>query len=166
MCCIHFSNKKRKEVAGGLELVWCEGGICPLSSPTLRPVRQARPSSTPSDTQQLIVHQRPVYYLLILKDFLEDVCRDEDGQQGNNCCIEIEYRRTANMLEICHLYHNRNGVGSRGRMKKCSLQPATPGESGRFHLQGARLRWHEIFLHISKSVIVFRSGLCNILPHI
>lgn len=137
MCCIHFSNKKRKkEVVVGT--VWCEGGMCPLSSPTPtpRPVRQARSSSTPSTVQQPPVHQSPAYTCSFSKIPYKSRLQ---RQRWRNNGIETEYRRGANMVEICHLYHNRNDVGSRGGMKKCSRQPVIPGESGRFHLQGARL---------------------------
>lgn len=72
MRCIHFSNKKKKVLGD-----WCEGGMCSLSSPTLRPVKQARSSSTPSNLQQPIMCQShrtpfPAYYLLVLKLSLQE----------------------------------------------------------------------------------------------
>lgn len=168
MCCIHFSNKKTKEVVGGL--VWCgvvwgrhvsfvftHPQTCQTGTLFFHPLQHSAANCAPVSCGLPAHSQRfpkRAYYLY----------RAEERQQRNNHRIEIEYRRSANMLEICHLYHNRNSVGSCGGKKKCSLQPVMPGESDRFHLQGARLNWHEIFLHISKSIIVLWSGLYDILP--
>lgn len=169
MCCIHFSNKKTKEVVGGIGVVWCgvvwgrhvsfvftHPQTCQTGTLFFHPLQHSAANCAPVSCGLPAHSQRfpkRAYYLY----------RAEERQQRNNHRIEIEYRRSANMLEICHLYHNRNGVGSCGGKKKCSLQPVMPGESDRFHLQGARLNWHEIFLHISKSIIVLWSGLYDIL---
>lgn len=168
MCCIHFSNKGGKK-----KRLWGEW----------RGVREARvlclhPHSDLSDRHTLLPPlQHPAACRASVSCVLPahsqrfpmrvyHVCRNEERQQRNNNCIEIENRRVAKMLEICHLCRNRKVVGSRGGMKKGFLQPGTPGERGRFHLQGARLIWHEILLHTSKPVKVLWSGFEDFWPHV
>lgn len=161
MCCIHFSNKKKKK-----RLWWERCGareacvLCLHPHPDLSD-RPARLPPPPPFSSQLCIS-----LLRVTCSFSKIPSKSRlQRQRWSNNGIETQYRRGANMGEICHLYHNRNDVGSRGGMKKCSRQPVIPGESGRFHLRGARLSWHEIFLHITKSVTVSWSELHDILPH-
>lgn len=116
MCCIHFSNKGQKEVVGGL--VWCEGGMCPLSSPTLRPVSSL--FFHPLQHSGAICASVSCVFPAHSQRFpigVDHVYRDEDRTAPNNNCMEIEDLCLANVLEISHLYHNGNGVGSSGGMK-------------------------------------------------
>lgn len=119
--CIHFSNKK-KEVVGD----WCgerearvlclhphsdlSDGHAPLLFHPLQ--HSAASCASVSCGLPARSYRFPIRVYCVYKD--------KERQQRKYNWTEIEYRRMASVLEICHLYHNGNSVGSRGGMKKCS----------------------------------------------